>query len=88
MWELEVQERKISYDRVPLADRRLCGLDPVASVTANGRTEAIERRVHGKARMEMRHESSSPEPEDPNEMEFTPSKLEALDLLPPPMYRW
>lgn len=27
MWELEVQERKIGYDQVPLADRRLRGLD-------------------------------------------------------------
>ncbi|KAH8589896.1 hypothetical protein B0O99DRAFT_471157, partial [Bisporella sp. PMI_857] len=31
-----------------------------------------------------RHESPSPEPEDPNEMDFSPSEIDALESVPPP----
>lgn len=83
VWELEVAEEERRIRRHPdtwdLWDRQR------NNVTARWKEAGNWKESWGEVPgWKWRHESSSPEPADPNDMEFTPSEIGALEEIPPP----
>lgn len=83
VWELEVAEEGVRLKR-----------DPINSEIHHRQRENVTTRWKEKGYWKdswgdlpgwkWRHESSSPEPADPNDMDFTPSEIDALEEIPPP----
>ena len=83
VWELEVAEEVVRLSR-----------DPKNSETYTRSQENVTARWKEKGYWKAswsdlpgwkwRHESSSPEPADPNHMNFTPSEIDALEEISPP----
>jgi hypothetical protein len=83
VWNLEVAEEEVRLHR-----------DPKNSDIYYRARENVTARWKGKEDWKdswgdlpgwkWRHESASPEPADPNDMDFTPSEIDALEEIPPP----
>lgn len=83
-WDLEVGEEAKRLDR---AQRLDLPVEKKAKVNAKARWQAQgdwKDTWSDTPRWKWRHESPSPEPEDPNDMDFSPSEIDALDAIPPP----
>ena len=83
VWKLEVEEERVRLQR-----------DPRNSETYYRARENVTARWKEKGYWKSswsdlpgwkwKHESPSPEPPDPNDMDFTPSEIDALEAIPPP----
>ena len=84
LYELETEERAIKYSRFPRREWEVYGLDPGANVKREWEEKSVWKDSWGdKPGWRWRHESPSPEPEDLNDIEFTPSEIDALDSVVP-----
>ncbi|KAF2249588.1 hypothetical protein BU26DRAFT_320319 [Trematosphaeria pertusa] len=87
-WKLEVREAAIRSARVQrasgfhgLPDCEKAAVNITERWKANGDWKDSWGDSPG---WKWKHESPSPEPEDPNEMDFSPSEIDALESIPPP----
>ncbi|KAK6366497.1 hypothetical protein LTS17_010583 [Exophiala oligosperma] len=93
LWALEVTEEEVRLRRNP---ERLGTYVPArANVTARWKEKGYWKDSwsnnlpqyfdwRDSPGWKWRHESPSPEPPDPNDMDFTPSEVDALEAIPPP----
>jgi len=83
-WAMEVLEEAIKLGRTDdtgYADREAAAVKIREQWKAKG--DWKESWVDSPG-WRWKHESPSPEPEDPNEMDFSPSEIDALEAIPPP----
>ncbi|KAL8721869.1 MAG: hypothetical protein Q9225_001547 [Loekoesia sp. 1 TL-2023] len=84
MWGLEVAEEEVRLRRVP--EYMEIYHQARANVAARWKVKGCWKDSWGDLPgWKWRHESASPEPADPNDMDFTPSELDALEEIPPPI---
>ena len=81
-WKLEVAEeaRRLARGRRFTLRGETAWENAKARWEAQGDWKDNWRNTPG---WKWRHESPSPEPEDPNDMDFSPSEIDALDAIPP-----
>jgi hypothetical protein len=81
LWNLEVAEEEVRMRRHPDAWDW-----PGENVTRRWKEKGHWKDSWGRGEpgWRWRHESPSPEPADPDTMEFTPSEIDALEEIPPP----
>jgi hypothetical protein len=92
LWKLEVEEEAIRLARplhTVLRDREKAAKTVTARWKAQGdwKESWVEYDSDNRRLLpgwKWRHESPSPEPADPNEMDFSPSEIDALESIPPP----
>ncbi|KAF2245189.1 hypothetical protein BU26DRAFT_462997, partial [Trematosphaeria pertusa] len=81
VWQLEVAEEEVRLTRDPDPDNYFRARE---NVTTRWKDKGDWKESWGDLPgWKWRHESPSPEPADPNDMDFTPSEIDAMEEIPP-----
>ena len=91
LWNMDVEEETIRLRRVRIWSLEQAEENVAARWKARGDWkdswvgfDYVDMEMHHRPGWRWPHECPSPEPADPNDMDFTPSEIDALEAIPPP----